>query len=308
MKTKTTSSGTDTPGVLRNAMLFSLTRRAWSNRRRADKNKVETNADKKNLNLTKRLLNSPELDALMDHLQETYDWCLARAMPSTAMRRGMYFVKRDMIPVFEAYLVDAKRQLSEKYLPKFIETYEECKLEMKMDKEQGGLGDMYNENDYPKPEDIPVMFDIQWAWLALSVPNELPEEIRERETAKLRESYEKAQDEIVSALREGFKQLVDHAVERLTPGADGKQKVLHATAVENIREFFETFSARNLMNDSELAGVVEQAKKILGDTDIDTLRKEAPVRERIAAQFSDVTKVLDGLVTTRPGRRFALDE
>jgi hypothetical protein len=307
-KTTKTTTATETPSVLRNAMLFSLTRRAWSNHIRADKAKVETTADKKNLNLTKRLLNSPELDKVTDHLNETYDWCLARAMPSTALRRGIYLVKRDMVAAFEAYLTAAERRLKDELIPAFLGTYDECQLEMAMAKEQGGLGDLYDEKDYPTKDEIPGMFGIEWAWLALSVPNELPEEVRARETTKLRESYSRAQEEIVAALRTGFKQLVDHAVERLTPDADGKQKILRGTFVSNFQAFFETFNARDLMDDRELAAVVEQARQILGSTDVETLRKEVKVREELAARFSEVLPVLDNLVTTRPGRRFALDE
>ncbi len=342
MKSTSNNSGV---AALRNAMLFSLTRRAWSNRIKADKAKVQTTAAKKNLNLTKRLLNSKELDAIESHLADTYNWCLARAMPSTALRRGIYLVKRDMVLEFEDYLTKAELILEAKVdallapamdpvlvpgpdgvtlvqsvvdgvpqvTPVVIDgvsqtVYDMCRLEMAMPEENGGLGDLYKASDYPTTKELRESFGIKWAWLALSVPNELPEEVREREVTKLKESFEAAQEEIKFALREGFKELIDRAVERLTPGEGGKPKVFRDTLVTNFNDFFETFSARNLMEDGQLAALVAQAKGIIGNVPVKSLREEAKVREATVAKFAEVTEVLNGLVAEKPSRRFNLED
>ncbi|MCU0785365.1 MAG: hypothetical protein MUF81_15195 [Verrucomicrobia bacterium] len=55
-------------------------------------------------------------------------------------------------------------------------------------------------------------FGLEHLWFALSVPDELSEEIRVRENQKLRDSYAKAQEEITFTLRAGLASLVTHAI------------------------------------------------------------------------------------------------
>lgn len=296
--------------VLRNAMLFSLTRHTWSNRRKADKSRVQTDADKKRLNVTKQLMVSPELDAINEHLNEIYTWCLDRSMPSNAVRRGIYFVSRDMIQPFEAQLAQARRRLRDDLIPAFLATFDSCKEKMKQPAPDG-LGDLYLESDYPTKDGVRELFSIEWSWLELSVPGELPEEVRERENEKLRRSFEEAQEEIRYALRAGFKEMVDHAVERLTVKPGEKPKMFRDTLVTNFKHFFDTFEARNLMNDSELAELVEQAKAVvsgLPSEDAKQLRDVPAYRAIAAASFADLNRAMDTLVIEKPSRRFDFED
>jgi len=296
--------------ILRQAMLFSLTRRVWSNRQQADSDRVQTTGDKDKLNLTKKLLNSPELNAINEHLNEVYKWCLNRAMPSTTIRRGIYFVKQTMIAEFEARLQAAQRKLRDELVPTFINTYPLCCLEMRKPAAEGGLGDLFDAGDYPSVEELskPDMFSIEWSWLALSVPDELPEEVREREVKKLQDSFKTAQEEIKWALRAAFKQLIDHAVERLTPDANGKPKEFRNSLVTNFENFFDTFHARDLMDDAELQQLVNQARSIVINLpDPKKLRQQADLQYETAKAFVNVGKVLDTLVATKPTRLFDLE-
>lgn len=354
--------------VLRNAMLFSLTTHRFSNRRSADRALVQTTGDKRKLNVTKALLVSPDLDKVNDLLNETYAWCFERAMQSSAVRRGIYFVKRNMVVEFEAKLAEANAKLNGEngLVAKFLATYETYKERMKLpaapvspvagdqvtvaeglvtfsgtvvrqdDKglylldfptDQawpsrltyaasefvGGLGNLYKESDYPTVDVLREMFSLEHSWLALSVPDELPEEVRERETKKLRESFESAQEEIRYALRAGFKEMVAHAIERLTVKDGEKPKVFRETLVTNFRAFFDTFNARNLMEDSELESLVNQAKAVVNGLPrdaseaADALRSSPDIRATTVTQFAALNAQLDTLVIDKPIRRFDLD-
>ena len=297
-----------TPALLREAMLFSLTRRAWGNRSQGDKNVITSSADKKRLNLTKRLLSCPELTAINDKMATVYLWCLARSMQSTAVRKGIYFVKRDMIEQFEAYLLAAQAELNDVLVPAFIAAYPAAKEAMKLPAENGGLGDLYVEADYPAVAFFNTAFAIEWSWLALSVPSELPEEVRTREIAKLRESFDQAQEEIKFALRESFKQVVEHAIERLTPGPDGRPKMIRESAI-NFEGFFETFHAKSMVDDNELMALVDRVRGILRNMpDVEDLRLRPTLQVETAEQFAQVNKVLDTLVINKPVRRIKFDD
>lgn len=294
--------------ILRNAMLFSLTTHSWRNRRQADSTKITADCDAKKLNTTKRLMESEKFDALHKHLNLTYNWCLSRAMFS-CIRRGVYFVKRTMVPEFEAYLDEANKQLREKFVPEFVAEYQACKEKSKLPAYQGGLGVLYDEADYPTTEALTAMFSFEWSWLALSVPDELPEEVRVRECAKLRESFFDAQTEVRFALREGFKGIIDNALELLETKPGEKPRRFTDATVGTFEKFFETFNARNMMEDKELETVVAEARKVIGGiTDTKSLRDSETLRQATAKQFEKVGKVLSKLVAERPTRRFQRDE
>ncbi len=295
--------------VLRNATLFSLTRHTRSNRRQAGKNRMQTDGNKQRLNVTKQLLVSQELDAINDHLNEIYTWCLDRAMPSSDARRGIYFVRRTMVEEFEARLDIAQSVLKTDLVPAFLTTYDQCREKMKRPAPDG-LGDLYVETDYPTQEVLADAFSIEWSWLSLSVPDELPSEVRERESEKLRRSFEEAQEEIRYALRAGFKEMVQHAVDRLSIKPGEKPKVFRSTLVSNFKQFFDTFQAKNLMDDTELAQLVQEAQNVVAGLpkNVDELREIPSIRASAAASFAELNDSLGSLVIEKPSRKFDFED
>lgn len=291
--------------ILRNAMLFSLTIRAWSNRCQADDSKITAECDKSKLNTTKKLIESEALQAIMQHTNMVYNWCLARSMQSS-IRRGVYFVKRDMVQTFEDFLSESQRLLDEKFVPALLAEYAQCKANAQKPASEGGLGELYCEEDYPTPEDLRRSFCFEWSWMSLSVPNELPEEVRQRECDKLRESFQNAQTEVVYALREGFKKIVDNAANLLTAPKNGKQRIFGKATVQTFEKFFDTFEARNLMDDAELKQLVNQARATVKGIKLDQI-KNGDVRADIAQQFNAVSNAMDKLLVDRPGRKFQFD-
>lgn len=307
--------------VLQNAVLFSLTRRAWSNRKQVEKAKLPPELRSNKTNTTKELLISPELDAISKHLNTAYAWSLARSMSprasdgdadggNGALRKGIYFVRRTELANFETFLSEANAKLTGELIPAFLATYDDRREAMRRPIADGGLGDLFDARDYPKGEALRSMFGIQWTWLALGVPDDLPAVIRERENEKLRASFVEAQEQITLALRGGFRELIDHAVERLTVAPGEKPKIFRDSLVENFKEFFETFNARNMMEDNDLEKLVNQAKTVIGSLGNDTktaaeaLRNSPDMREETIAKFAQLNATLDTMVIEKPARRF----
>ena len=315
--------------ILRRAMLFSLTRHAWGNRRQADKTKFTVNANKNSVTFTKKLLpECPELDAIVTEQNRLYNWCLSRSMMANGVSGcGVYFVARevtiggkkvDHIEMFEAEIARSRSQIKDVLVPKLIKAYPERKRLAQQPPTTtndkivgGGLGDLYDERDYPSPEDLDASFDIEHTWFALSVPDELPADVRKRENAKLQAKLEATQSEMVFMLREMMLKLVAHAVERLEVKAGEKPKVFFADSmVANFKEFFDTFSAKNIMADTEIEALVEKAKSIVdGFSDNPTrLRDNTSLRNQVAAKFTEVKSTLDGLLKNRPTRRIEFED
>jgi len=124
----------------------------------------------------------------------------------------------------------------------------------------------------------------------------------------LKEQFEVAQQEITTALREGFAEIVGAMVDRLTVAPGEKQKIFRDSLVENFSEFFNTFNQRNIMEDADLASVVEKAKALLAGVTPDKLRSNSEMREKIRTDMQSVKASLDTMLVERASRKFTLEE
>ncbi len=105
-----------------------------------------------------------------------------------------------------------------------------------------------------------------------------------------------------------MKDLVDHLIERLQPGEDGKRKKFHASNVQNISTFLDNFQIRNVTDDAELAQLVEVSKQLLSGVSPDDLRKNEVDRECLTKGFGKVKEFLDTMVETAGSRKIVLEE
>jgi hypothetical protein len=245
---------------------------------------------------------SEPLNIVMRHMLETKQWCIYRSMPSY-LREGVYVVKLDMVNAFESYL-DQQRQMLTDMLLAFKNDYPRAVVAA-----QASLGALFNQDDYPTADEVISRFAIEHAWLTFDVARNIPLEVQQREIVKFQEKLKEAETEILFALREAFADMVEHFVQRLNATRDGgKPPIIKDSLIDNFNEFFNTFSARNIMEDAELSRLVERSKEILRNIQPETLRKSESIRQRTLHAFNDVKKAIDELIKERPVRRFALNE
>jgi hypothetical protein len=335
MTTITTTSSISTKDIqlLRNAMLFTLTTHSWGNRASASKGAVQSDADEDRVTASFQLLGTKknpcaEYKAVMAELGALYNWCLSHSMLS-GMRKGLYFAKRyvtdpenpsqkvSQIDQFDAKIAESERRIRKVLIPAFLDeigedgltAYERGKNAARLPKEQGGLGSNYREDYYPSVAELRNSFRIDYQWLQLSVPDELPQEIRERENAKLRRSYEEAQTEIKFALRESFLSMLKGAADQLTVGPDGKEKAFKQNLFDDRwQNFFATFESKNMLEDAELEALVTQCKAILSGVSGQEMKDDVGIRERVAEEFGKVQEAVTELVAEKPVRKFAFEE
>lgn len=288
--------------LLKNTAALTLTIRSWSNKRMGKMDEVETSADKSRLKLTKQLIDSKEYDLVISYLNETRAWVLARTMPFFGFKAGIYLAKLSAIETIEAELPERLAKLQE--LVGELEKVYPVKIEEAREK----LNGQFNLADYPREGSLSSLFGIQWNWIAFSVPEGLPPEIRQAEEAKLKERFAQAQEEITAALREGFATLVSHATEKLKSEPGEKVKTFRDSLIGNIQEFIDTFSFRNLNNDQDLAFWVGKASEIVKGLNPDTLRKDETLRAKVKAQFDEVNTALSGMIAEKPSRKFNLED
>lgn len=217
---------------------------------------------------------------------------------------GIRLIRRSLIPVFEEQMQTLVKELAEK-LKALNEEYPALKTAAR---EQ--LGDLYDPQDYP--ETLLGLFEIAWDYPSVEPPNHLKElhpEIYEQQQKLVAARFEEAIRLHEEAFAGELKGLVSHLVERLT-GTDeaGKPVRLAATAVTNVREFFEKFRETAIHSSPELDELILHAEKALEGVDPNELRKDAAKRGAIAADMQSVAVILDGMLVARPGRAITLED
>jgi hypothetical protein len=102
--------------------------------------------------------------------------------------------------------------------------------------------------------------------------------------------------------------LVQHMAERLKVGANGKPVRFKETTVSNLVEFLANFEFRNVTDDAELQGLVNQARTLLQGVEADDLRSTSELRARVQAGMEGLASQLDTMLTKSGSRKFRFDE
>ncbi len=298
---------------------------------------IEGSTNTKRVSANKVLVKSEALDATNTFLNETKKQCLALCMPS-CIREGMFVASLQAKPGAQSpvaqindLIAGAVQRLNDEFLPELeielprvVDAAQRSPVRQKLDgtwelDPEGGLGPLYDPSDYPRngdgtlnTEKILEGFAIEWNWLALTVPEGLPPELRQAETEKLQKQFADAATEVRDALRVMFAKLVTHATDALKSEPGERKKIFRDTLTGNIADFFATFEHRNIMEDEQLAAVVAQCRAVMMDGEnmvsADALRKDENLRDLIAKKLGEVKDALAPLVAECASRQFSFDD
>lgn len=166
--------------------------------------------------------------------------------------------------------------------------------------------DLFNEADYPA--DIMSKFKLDWRYLELSTPAKsriLSPEIYEREKEKFTNLMEETREMAMIALRTEFSGVLNAMIERLTSN-DGKPKMISNAMFNKLNEFLDDFSTRNIFEDEELAGIIEQAKSVVSGVSPYGLKYNDVLQKKITKGMSDVNAAINASIEEIPRRRLKL--
>jgi len=232
-------------------------------------------------------------------------WVSKRAVPCP-LKRGTHLIPIAMLD--EVYTrLDNDQAKYDAEADALLAEYDTLKIEARK-----GLGELYREEDYPKPERLRASFWVGRRIFDFSPPGEgkLSEVVYKQERARWQQTFAEAENEVRLALRESMLALVSHLAERLQPDPDGRRKVLRNPAVDKVVEFLELFDRRNVLNDEELKALVVRARRVLnGDPMMaEALRQDESVREIVRRRMEEVKSRLDVLIKSGPARVISFDE
>jgi hypothetical protein len=284
------------------AIMIIYSDHAWGNRKQANKDKINANADKSLLSISKRLLDSSEYREITSYQLRVKSWLINHSVPSF-FTKGSYLISSSSCEAIEDFLISSRELLGEK-VERFLTAYEE-----RIEEIEARLGDQFDRRDYPSVNYLRRSFSMDWKWVAFDVPDTLPKTIFDAEKAKAEKIWADSAEQISQCLRESFVQLINNVNRNLQPDENGRAKGWKNASFDNVKEFLATFNNRNIVNDTELAKLVEKARKTLSSVeDPQELKKDEEMRTIIKNQFSEISKTLGGMIQTKVNRKFDFEE
>lgn len=272
------------PNILEKVLWLAVRLQRPGNRRKVPSALFTVPADKDLIHVSKRLLDSPELKAIEQLDGEIRKYLYSRCLPSL-FKNGVYLLPIGLVEEVEEKLNHDKKRRNE-LMEKFIQAYPANRKAA-----EKRLKKLYDPTDYVSEEDIRKSFRCDWQYVSFTVPGKL-KEIDKALFRKARERAEKnwaeAAKEAQGLLREQMRELVGRLCERLTPDKKGKPKVFRNTLISNLKDFLDTFHARNITDDKRLEKLVEKAKKILNGVSPEGLREDPTKRDRVWKAFRGI--------------------
>lgn len=264
----------------------------------------EAGFDYKRHTVVQKLFGKDYLSPLVSQRAEFFAWLERHAVRSSLLGSGFYLVPHSLIPmVIEK--IEAMTTERNELIDEFEGKYEDAQKEAKLK-----LGIHFDPSRYPDFSEVRSKFDMYFRWqdvnpaAALKTINKAAYE-REVENAKI--DWESTFEDIRFGLRAGFTDLTLGFAEAMGNDEAGKPKVFHASKVEKLRDFLETFEARDLTNDDELASLAKQAKELISTVDPKLLRKDFDQRKALADAFTKIRDDASKLVEVR-SRKLNLDD
>lgn len=269
---------------------------------------LKNDASSKLLKINQTLLESPELDAIRqaDGKMRTYLYnvCLPYDMGVMLLPLALLSQVQEKLSAFQ----DER----EKLIETFIDAYP-MRLGEAKEKIQALAGEMnipfdllWKPEFYPTQEELRGEFKFDYQYVTFATPETLKVMgIYEQEKQKAAEKMQKAAEEITVLMRQTLFELVDHLKTALEPNADGKPKRLFSSAVTNIQGFLETFSARNITNDTELEKLVGEVGKLIHPgLNTETIKKDDAFKSSLHSSMAELSGKLQSLTEVVPGRKF----
>ena len=328
-KSKVVGTGAETPkgeirqvkaDLLKEAVLLTVTFRKFGNRRKANVKQLTENEngestgslacnETKRLKVSKQLIESKELQAIINYQMELYSWVKSKTVPSF-IKEGFYLLNLSEVKTVQDKFAEAQDKLKD-LVNKFAEAYpnqiEEAKAAF-------AGGTLFRASDYPSVEVVKSLFSIDYNLFNFEVSQALPPEVREAEIAKVEKAFEDAKGLVTQVLVTGFEELLSGIQDKLAPGTDGKAKAFHKTLFDDLAEFMANFNSRNLVNDKDLGALVSKANSILTSVRGDKVQDKALVvkssdelREATRAQFQAIQAAIESDIKPKLGRAFNFD-
>ncbi len=160
-----------------------------------------------------------------------------------------------------------------------------------------GLGDMFNEDDYPEPNRIRAKFGIYIRIRPIEDPNDFRVKMSGDTSKDLKKQMlSDFQDNMKDALRSPIMRLFEqlqHVQEKLRDN----DAVFRDSLIGNVQSLVDILPSLNILNDPKIAAMIKQTdKEICSVSDVKALRSDPKYRKEVAKSADAILKSMKGYV------------
>jgi hypothetical protein len=157
------------------------------------------------------------------------------------------------------------------------------------------LGDMFNRNDYPNPNDIEHRFNFNVNYMPVpasgdfrvDIGNDAQEELRKKLSSLADERVEYAMKDIKGRLLEHLKRMSDRLSIDYVSG-EAKPRKFHDSLLDGAHDLCDLADSLNIVGDVQLSEARKALKKAIGGIDVKDLRKDVGARNDVKTQVDDI--------------------
>jgi hypothetical protein len=299
----------ETVGTMERAVCVNVSLNAWRVGKKIKEAEVEYvgkhKPDRKLVGSRKKIFQSEELEEIAALDAGIYKHLKALSMPSSKriaiLKSGIYVIPATRFEELDEWLKE-KRHERAAWVRRLVIKFEENKQRMKADGDHGGLGDLYDDADYPTPEALTKAFEMSHAFFMFDAPTSLRRisvTLFEEQRQALQVEWRNALEEWNDLLLEQAKQLLDKMNEQLEPGDNGRPKRLTTAWGKKMLEFVDAFGEKNLADNKALGDTLDEIRKLVNNTDAKEVRKRPDVYNEIRQTFGTLRERVGGMVTER---------
>lgn len=286
------------------SVCMDVTLRKPGTKKRVEPAEVAADLDPEYVSVHKVLLRCQELDDIARLDRQIRSYLYSVSVPSP-LKTGVYLIPLTLLGEVEERLDDVfneRRRLVEKFLGGYPGN-----VVAEVRKRPGRL---FVREELPKKEALRNAFKAERSIFTLAVPEALQNVspvLYQRVKDDLADSMRQTMDEIRVALRQEFQKLVQRLHDSLEPREDGSRKPFHRTTLAHIDDFLRTFEHRDLVGLDELAGLVREARELLGtlgapDSAVRTIKSDEGVRKKVLQGSEGILRAIELDSAPKEGR------
>jgi hypothetical protein len=228
-----------------------------------------------------------ELEVVGQHVTETRSFVYDNTLPWSDS--GIRLLPSAKFMEFNAKLQQAEDKFHG-LVAQFVLTYPSLITAQAM-----ALGDMFNRNDYPNPNDIEHRFRFNVNYMPVpasgdfrvDIGNDAQEELRKKLSSLADERVDYAMKDIKGRLLEHLKRMSDRLSIDYVSG-EAKPRKFHDSLLDGAHDLCDLASSLNIINDPQLDDARKALKKAIGGIDVKDLRKDVGARTDVKTQVDDI--------------------
>jgi len=276
------------------ALLVEVSVSSWSarklDRKVTDEVNINKGASRSASRTNKNLLADDEkLEAINKYAANFRNWLYAETLPWS--NSGLRLIPTAKFFEFKQTL-DAYKTEFDTMVTDFVTDYP-----TRIAAQAFKLGSMFDRSEYPDQNEIAGKFKFGYCFSPVPEAGHFLVDLGEEMEKELKEEYAKAYEERVnSAMKDLWTRLKDSLTkiaERLTPDADGKNKIFRDSLVDNVLDLCGMLRDLNITNDPNLEQARREVEQLLSGVVADDLRKSEEIKKDVRCEVAAILEKFD---------------